>query len=109
MVEVPRHKLFDLYLDPSAHEGGHIEVFVIVFVAVGLFKVAALGIVIDEGELVLVDIGLLLFSRQFGSVHGFGELIVLRNFSLQTEDRGDGFLRRRFWRRGSHGIHLRLP
>ena len=61
-------KLLDLNLNPPAHESRHVEVFVLVVVAISLFEVATLRIGVDEVELVLIDSGLL-FLAQLRAVH----------------------------------------
>ena len=59
---IPR-KLLDLNLNPSTHESGYVEVFILILIAIGLFEVATLRIGVDEVELVLID-GSLLFLAQ---------------------------------------------
>ena len=56
-------KLLDLNLNPSTHKSGYVEIFILVFVAIGLFEVATLRIGVDEVELVLIDCGLLFFAQ----------------------------------------------
>ena len=78
-------KLLDLNLNPSTHKSGYVEVFILVFVAIGLLEVATLRIGVDEVELVLIDGGLLFFA-QLGAVHGARGFLCLLYTSPSPRD-----------------------
>ena len=102
-------KLLDLNLNPSTHESGYVEVFILILVAIGLFEVATLRIGVDEVELVLIDGSLFSFA-QLRAVHGARGFIINGDFGFDPEACCDSlwFLRNLIGFRRNETVHLRF-
>ena len=59
----------ELYLNPTTQIRRHIEVFVFIIVAIGLFKITTLGINFIESKFILILTLRLSPARQFGQMH----------------------------------------
>ena len=76
---------FNPNFNTPAHESWYVKVLVIVEVAVGFVKVAALDVVVDEKEFFLIDLGIFFTFPELRLVHGTRRPIILRDFGLQIE------------------------